>query len=94
MKKPFASVLISLALVSGVACTGWNKVVPSDSATEAEIRKNLAGDHLTGMTIKVDHGVVTLEGDVKNRTDRDTAIHDAQKVHGVDSVVDRIAVKP
>jgi osmotically-inducible protein OsmY len=94
MKKPFASVLISLALVSGVGCTGWNKVVPSDSATEAEIRKNLAGDHMTGMTIKIDHGVVTLEGDVKNDTDRQTAIHDAEKVHGVSRVVDHIAVKP
>jgi len=94
MKKSFASVLISLALVTGAGCTGWNKVVPSDTATEAEIRKNLAGDHITGMTIKIDHGVVTLEGDVKNETDHQTAIHDAQKVHGVTSVVDRIAVKP
>lgn len=94
MKKSFASVLISLALVSGVGCTGWNKVVPSDNATEAEIRKNLAADHITGMSINVDHDVVTLEGNVKNETDHQTAIHDAQKVHGVSRVVDRIAVKP
>jgi osmotically-inducible protein OsmY len=94
MKKSFASVLISLALVSGVGCTGWNKVVPSDNATEAEIRKNLTADHITGMSINVDHDVVTLEGNVKNETDHQTAIHDAQKVHGVSRVVDRIAVKP
>ena len=94
MSKAFASVLLSFALVSGVGCTGWNKVVPSDSATEAEIRKNLAGDHLTGMSIKVDNGTVTLEGDVKNETDHQTAIHDAQKVHGVSNVIDRVVVKP
>ena len=94
MKKSFASVLLALALVSGVGCSGWNKVVPSDSATEAEIRKNLAGDHITGMTIKIDHGVVTLQGNVKNETDHQTALHDAQKVNGVSSVVDQITVKP
>jgi osmotically-inducible protein OsmY len=94
MKKSFASVLISLALVSGVGCTGWNKVVPSDNATEAEIRKNLMADHIDGMSINVDHDVVTLEGSVKNETDHQTAIHDAQKVHGVSRVVDKIAVKP
>ena len=94
MKKAFASVLISLALVSGVGCTGWNKVIPSDSATEAEIRKNLAGDHITGMTIKVNGDTVTLQGDVKNETDHQTALHDAQKVNGVSSVVDQITVKP
>jgi osmotically-inducible protein OsmY len=94
MKKLLSSALISMALVSGVACTGWNKVVPSDSATEAEIRKNLAGDHITGMTIKVDGDTVTLQGDVKNETDHQTAIHDAQKVHGVARVIDQITVKP
>jgi osmotically-inducible protein OsmY len=94
MKKAFASVLISLALVSGAGCTGWNKVVPSDNTTEAEIRKNLAGDHITGMSINVDNDVVTLEGTVKNETDHQTAIHDAQKVHGVSRVVDHIVVKP
>jgi osmotically-inducible protein OsmY len=94
MKKSFASVLISLALVSGVGCTGWNKVVPSDSATEAEIRKNLAGDHITGMTIKVAGDTVTLQGDVKNETDHQTALHDAQKVNGVARVIDQISVKP
>ena len=94
MSKAFASVLLSFALVSGVGCTGWNKVVPSDNTTEAEIRKNLAGDHITGMSINVDHDVVTLEGNVKNETDHQTAIHDAQKVNGVSRVIDRIAVKP
>jgi osmotically-inducible protein OsmY len=94
MKKFFAAAMVSAALISSAGCTGWNKVVPSDSATEAEIRKNLAGDHITGMTIKVDNGVVTLDGDVKNETDHQTAIHDAQKVHGVSSVIDHISVKP
>jgi osmotically-inducible protein OsmY len=94
MKKVFASVVVSLALISGVGCTGWNKVVPSDTATEAEIRKNLAGDHITGMTIKVDGDTVTLQGDVKNETDHQTAIHDAQKVHGVARVIDQVSVKP
>jgi osmotically-inducible protein OsmY len=94
MKKVFVSVVVSLALISGVGCTGWNKVVPSDSATEAEIRKNLAGDHITGMTIKVNGDTVTLQGDVKNETDHQTAIHDAAKVHGVAHVIDQVTVKP
>lgn len=94
MKKSLASVFLSLALVSGIGCTGWNKAVPSDTATEAEIRKNLAGDHITGMSIKVNGDTVTLNGDVKNETDHQTALHDAQKVHGVARVIDQIAVKP
>lgn len=94
MKKSLASVVISLALVSGVGCSGWNKVVPSDNTTEAEIRKNLAGDHITGLSINVDHDVVTLDGTVKNETDHQTAVHDAEKVHGVTRVIDHITVKP
>ncbi|HEY6139672.1 MAG TPA: BON domain-containing protein [Thermoanaerobaculia bacterium] len=94
MKKALASVVMSIALVSGVGCTGWNKVVPSDNTTEAEIRKNLAGDHITGMSINVDNDTVTLEGTVKNETDHQTAIHDAQKVHGVARVIDHIKVQP
>jgi osmotically-inducible protein OsmY len=94
MKKAFASAVISLALISGVACTGWNKVVPSDKATEAEIRKNLAGDSITGMTITVDNGIVTLQGNVSSESQHQTAIHDAQKVHGVTQVIDQVSVKP
>ena len=47
MKKAFASLVLSAALVSAVGCSNWNRNTPAsfdNTATEEEIRKNLLGD--------------------------------------------------
>jgi len=97
MKKFLAAAMVSAALISSAGCgSGWSNVAPggmSDTAIEGEIRKHMASDGITGMTIKSDHGVVTLEGDVKTEDQHQKALADA-RVSGVTSVVDHIAVKP
>lgn len=98
MKKPIASIAVALLVLSSFACSNWNRYTPKgmdSTAIADEIRKNMAGDGITGMTVNVDKdGVTTLRGDVKTSSDKQKAIDDARKVNGVTRVVDEIAVKP
>ena len=94
MKKAFVSLVLSAALISGVGCSNWNRATPKslDNTTmEEEIRKNLLGDHITGLQIEVHDGVVTLTGH-GSCADRQKAYDDAAKVPGVKSVVNNISV--
>ncbi|MCU1348906.1 MAG: hypothetical protein JWO56_1936 [Acidobacteria bacterium] len=94
MKKTAASLLAALSLCSVLACSNWNRVTPAamdSTAIEAEVRKNLAADHITGLTVNVNGGTVTLEGHL-NSTDHDKAVADAQKVPGVTYFVDDLSV--
>jgi osmotically-inducible protein OsmY len=64
-----------------------------NTAIETEVRKNLAGDGITGIQIEVDNGVVeTLKGNLKTSSDRKKAYDDADRVKGVKRVVNRITV--
>ena len=63
-----------------------------NTAIQAEVRKNLVGDGITGISINVDNGVVTLTGKVNSTSDRDKAYNDAAKVNGVTRVINRISV--
>ncbi len=95
MKKSLMAFAV-FALLIGTACSNWNRMTPKsmDSTTiEAEIRKNLARDHITGLTVNVNNGVVTLAGHVKNASDRQAAEGDAGKVMGVTSVVDNLTIE-
>ena len=98
MKKPIASIAVVLVVLFSFACSNWNKYTPKGmdaTAIADEIRKNMAGDGITGMTVNVDKdGVTTLHGDVKNSSDKQKAIDDARKVNGVTRVIDEISVKP
>jgi len=97
MKKTLVSITVTLLLVGALGCANWNKYTPKgmdDTAIAEEIRKNQLGDGITGMTVNVDHGVVTLRGDVKTASDKQKAIDDARKVNGVKRVNDQIAIKP
>jgi osmotically-inducible protein OsmY len=95
MKKAFASLVLSAALVSGIGCSNWNRATPGpldNTAIESEIRKNLAGDHITGLQIEVHDGMVTLNGH-GSAADRQKAYDDAAKVNGVKSVTNNITVQ-
>ena len=96
MKKAFASLVLSAALVSAVGCSNWNRNTPAsfdNTATEEEIRKNLLGDKITGLSIQVHEGVVTMSGHVPTVADRQKAYDDAAKVNGVRRVVNNIDVQ-
>jgi osmotically-inducible protein OsmY len=95
MKKAFASLVLSAALVSSIGCSNWNRATPGNldnKAMEEEIRKNMLGDKITGLTVDVHDGVVTLSGHLATAADRQKAYDDAAKVKGVTSVVNNIDV--
>ena len=95
MKKAIGSLVLSAALVSAIGCSNWNRATPApldNTAIESEIRKNLAGDHITGLQIEVHDGMVTLKGH-GSAADRQKAYDDAAKVNGVKSVTNNITVE-
>lgn len=95
MKKAFASLVLSAALVSSIGCANWNRNTPAsmdNKAVEEEIRKNMLGDKITGLSIDVHDGVVTLTGHLATASDRQKAYDDASKVNGVKNVVNHIDV--
>jgi osmotically-inducible protein OsmY len=95
MKKSLFALLMSAALIAPMGCSNWNRMTPAplDNTTmEAEIRKNLTADSITGLGVEIHEGVVTLSGHLANAADRQKAIDDARKVPGVKSVVNRIDV--
>jgi osmotically-inducible protein OsmY len=94
MKKAIGSLVLSAALVSAIGCSNWNRATPSgmdNTAIESEIRKNLAGDRITGLHIDVHDGMVTLTGH-GSAADRQKAFDDAAKVNGVKSVTNNISI--
>ncbi|HEY8130688.1 MAG TPA: BON domain-containing protein [Thermoanaerobaculia bacterium] len=97
MKKTLASLTVVL-LLTALGCSNWNRYTPKGmdaTAIADEIRKNMAADGITGMTVNVDkNGNVSLKGDVKSSADRQKAIDDARKVNGVNHVSADIAIKP
>ena len=96
MKKTLVSITVTLLLVGALGCANWNKYTPGpldNTAIQAEVKKNLLGDGLTGIDVDVDgNRVVTLAGHLSTLDQRSTAVHDAEKVNGVRRVIDRIAV--
>src|SRR5436853_7342113 len=95
MKKSLFALLMAASLIAPVGCSNWNRVMPApldNTAMEAEIRKNLTADKISGLGIDVREGVVTLSGHLAHESDRQQAIDDTRKVPGVKSVVNRIDV--
>ena len=71
MKKYLLAITAMLVLFLPVACS-LNRQTPKsmdNSATELEIRKNLAEDGITGLEIKVNDGTVTLDGHADNSSE-------------------------
>jgi osmotically-inducible protein OsmY len=95
MKKLLVSIIISAALVMALGCSNWNRMTPKsldNSTTASEVKKNLLADHLTGVDVDVNEGVVTLAGHLPTAADRQKAYDDAAKVTGVKKVVNHIDV--
>lgn len=95
MRKLSFSLALAALLVSSIGCSNWNRMTPKsmdDTAIAEEIRKNLAVDRMTGMTIDVKDGVVTLKGHVKTSADRQKAYDDAVKVNGVKRVINQVDI--
>lgn len=94
MKKTATTLFMALTLCSLVACSNWNRMTPKSmdgTAIEAEVRKNLTADKITGLTVDVNGATVTLSGHL-TRADHDKALDDARKVNGVNNVVDHISI--
>ncbi|HEX7680054.1 MAG TPA: BON domain-containing protein [Thermoanaerobaculia bacterium] len=95
MKKVLVSTIMSVALITALGCSNWNRMTPKsldNSTTATEIKKNLVADHLTGVDVDVTDGVATLSGHLPTAADRQKAYDDAAKVTGVKSVVNHIDV--
>jgi len=96
MKKAFAALFFAAGLIATSGCSGWAHAAPKPlekPALEAEIRKNWAGDNITGLSLQVDdNGVVTVSGHLATQDQVNTAIHDAQKVKDVTRVVNNVTV--
>lgn len=98
MKPILPVLLLAMASISAVSCNSWGKIAPKGTVrneiVEADIRKNLAEDGITGLEINVyENGTATLKGHVKTREDRKKAVSDAMKVYGVKRVDDRISIE-
>jgi osmotically-inducible protein OsmY len=96
MKKLSFSLALAALLVASIGCSNWNRMTPKpmdDTMIAEEIRKNLALDGMTGMTIDVKDGVVTLKGHVKTSADRQKALDDARKVNGVKRVTNQVTIE-
>lgn len=97
MKHRIAAMAALFMVVSMLAaCSNLNRVTPAgmdDKAIETEIRAKLTDDGITGLEINVDHGVVTLKGNVEKAEQRTKAVDTASHVNGVTRVIDQITVK-
>jgi osmotically-inducible protein OsmY len=97
MKK---HLLIAMALLMtlSMGCNSWGKVAPKgtvrNAMVEADVKKNLIADGLTGLGVEVyEDGTAYLDGQVASRSDRRKARDEALKVWGVKRVVNNITVK-
>jgi len=98
MKRYLLIPMILMMALSG-GCNSWGKVAPKGAVrneiVEADVRKNLLEDRITGLEVDVyTDGTAYLKGHVKNRSDRNKARDDALKVYGVKRVVNNISIEP
>lgn len=99
MKRTSVTLFSAILLLVAIGCSNWNKVTPKpldNSTIEAEVRKNLTAEGITGIGVDVDSGQgrVTLSGSVRNNDDRRKAENAASKVDGVRSVINNITIQP
>jgi hypothetical protein len=97
MKRHLVILMVLMLALSG-GCNSWGKVAPKgtvrNAIVEADVKKNLIANGLTGLGVEVyEDGTAYLDGQVKSRSDRAKARHEALKVWGVKRVVNKITVQ-
>lgn len=96
--KRIVLAFLFLAAMTAQSCNSWGKAVPKgvvrNEVVEADIRKNLLADGITGLEVNVyDNGTAMLKGHVKTTADRQKAVDDAMKVAGVKRVDNQITIE-
>jgi osmotically-inducible protein OsmY len=91
-------ILMVLMMTVSAGCNSWGRAAPKgavrNTLVEADVRKNLLEDRITGLEVDVyDNGTAYLKGHVKTRADREKARQDALKVFGVKRVVNNISIE-
>lgn len=89
--KRFTSWLM-LFFFAAVMSFAWMGCKPKDTTIQTEVTNATAA--YPGVSVTVNEGVVTLNGEVENETVRSNAEADAKKVKGVKSVVNNLTVAP
>lgn len=91
-KTAVSSILLSLALAAGVACS--DKPKSPDVKANVEQALNQAGLKDVSVSQDRDKGVITLTGDVPADSDKAQAQSIAQSIAGSEVVSNQIAVRP
>jgi hypothetical protein len=94
--KFFTLSLASLALAALITVAGCNKApARNDAQVAVDVQKKISSDNeITGpgVSVRADHGVVTLSGNVASDEERAAAARDAATVDGVSTVVNNLIV--
>jgi osmotically-inducible protein OsmY len=100
MKKLNVLILLALfALLLPAGCRSLNQVTPAaldDAAIEAEVRARMTSDLALGafqISVGVENGVVTLNGEVDTDEQRRSAAQTASRVDGVRSVINNLRLR-
>ncbi|MEO8218835.1 MAG: BON domain-containing protein [Acidobacteriota bacterium] len=97
-RKSLLALIALVVLSTSIACHSLNQVAPKgmdDTAIETEVRARIATSvpgKTFGIQIKVDKGVVTLNGNVDSASDKSAIGDAAQQVEGVRAVVNNLAI--
>lgn len=99
MNRNLSLVAILLTLLLSVACGSMNRVTPEaadEEVMEADVRGKIAAvdpSRTFAVEVKVDSGVVTLNGHVDSESDRQKIGEAAASVNGVKRVINNLHVK-
>lgn len=84
----------SLAFIALIVIMGISGCKPKDTDIKSAVEKSMASvPELTGATVDVKEGVVTLGGELKDETAKTLAETTAKIVKGVKSVTNSITIK-
>ena len=98
MSRKFAPLAVFLVILA-IGCGSINRATPSsvdDTAMKADVKGKIAEVYpkeTFNIGVTVDHGVVTLTGDVDTSEQRQRIGEAAQSVSGVKSVINNIRVR-
>ncbi len=94
MKRTVISLLAAMLVIAGLPA--WAMDRPDDQTIQYWVTQALKEDPRVFplVDVKVDEGIVTLEGSLSDLAARDYALREAKKIEGVRGVIDRLLVEP